>query len=157
MRTFIIEFPNEGVQIRAELLEEKAPKTCEAFWKVLEVPLHTSGKHAMYTGKEVSVQFPRELCEQTALHEVAPENQTCFPQPGELLFTYVGPYAWGGIPSPIYDVGCFYGPDARTFFPMGWLPGNRFAMVHRDDLEAFAEMGAKTGTHGIQPMTFRRA
>ncbi len=156
MRTFIMEFPNDNIEIRATLLDDKAPNTCKAFWDVIETPLETSGKHAMYTGKEISVQFPAALCEKTDLHEVRPENQTCFPQPGELLFTYVGAYAWGGMPKAIYDVGCFYGPDARTFFPMGWLPGNRFAKVWEEDLEKFAEMGAKTGNEGIQAMNFRR-
>ncbi|MCF6138416.1 DUF3830 family protein [Pseudalkalibacillus berkeleyi] len=156
MRTFIIEFPKDNVVVRANLLDEKAPQTCEAFWNIIEVPLETSGKHAMYTGKEISVQFPQERCGSTALHEVRPENQTCFPQPGELLFTYVGAYAWEGMPKPIYDVGCFYGPDARTFFPMGWLPGNKFAKVWDEDLEKFAEMGTKASNEGIQPMVFKR-
>lgn len=157
MKSFKIIFPEHDVVIRAHLLEEKAPKTCEAFWEVIKEPLETSGKHAMYTGKEISVQLPAERSFSTALHEVKPENISCYPLPGELLYTFMPAYAWGGMPNAIYDLGCFYGPDARTFFPMGWLPGNRFATVENDDLGVFEQMGVKANNEGIQKIRIERA
>lgn len=152
-----LSFPHHQIEIWADLLTEKAPITCKAIWEILETPLQVSCKHAMYTGKELSIQLPQERCDTTPLHEVAPENQTCFPAVGDLLFTYMPPYAWNGIPAPIYDLGCFYGQDCRTFFPMGWVPGNRFAAIRQEDLETFALMGAKAIQEGQQTIILQRA
>mgnify|MGYP005748836529 CR=1 FL=1 len=156
MKRFSIEFPDHDITIEAKLLEERAPKTCEAFWGIIEKPLHLTGKHAMYTGPEISVQLPKELCESTNLEKFPPENQTCFPSPGDLLFTFVPEFAWKGIPQAVYDLGCFYGPEARTLFPMGWLAGNRFATVEYKDLEKIAQIGSKVLLEGQQKLTIRR-
>lgn len=156
MKAFKLTFPEHGVSIRATLLEDKAPKTCQAFWDIIQEPLETNGRHAMYTGKEISVQLPGERAASTDLHEVPPENITCFPLPGELLYTFMPPYAWGGNPQAIYDLGCFYGPDARTFFPMGWIAGNRFAKVWDEDFETFGEMGSKANIEGVQQIVIER-
>jgi len=152
-----IEFPEHQISLRAELLEEQAPKTTESILKILsKEPVKTTGKHAMYTGKEISVQFSEEICEGSGLSGEVKENLTCFPQPGDLLFTYMPAYAWGGVPSQIFDLGIFYGRDARTFFPMGWLPGNLFAKVIPEDLEKLARIGSETLLHGQQKIVIRK-
>ncbi|MBE4908529.1 DUF3830 family protein [Bacillus luteolus] len=150
MSLFNINFIDIDVSIRARLLSEKAPATTEAFLKLLKNPIPSTGKHAMYTGKEISIQLPVKSCEGTELHDPAKENLTCFPQPGDILFTFMPAYAWGGVPTPIYDFGLFYGRDARTFFPAGWLPGNLFARVLDEDMEELEEIGKLIHTKGQQ-------
>jgi hypothetical protein len=153
---FTISFPKHDVVIRAGLLSEQAPATCQAFWELIREPLALTCRHAMYTGKEMSVQLPADKCSSTPLHQAAPENLTCFPAAGDLLYTFMPAYAWNGIPVPIYDLGLFYGRDCRTFFPMGWVPGNRFAVVESRDVEDFSRMGQKTSTDGQQTLIIER-
>src|SRR5690625_2868197 len=158
MKQFLIVFPELDVEVKATLLTEKAPKTCEGFWEALgEDGIETSGKHAMYTGREISVQLPLENPEESVLHEPAEENLTCFPLPGDLLFTFMPKHAFGGIPTAIYDLGIFYGRDARTFFPMGWLPGNLFAQAaNEEERRKLAEVGNHINIHGIQKIILKR-
>ncbi|MEZ7172955.1 DUF3830 family protein [Sporosarcina sp. OR05] len=152
-----IEFPEHQISVRAELLEKQAPITTTSILQILSnESIETTGKHAMYTGKEISVQFSEEVCSDSGLSGDVKENLTCFPQPGDLLFTYMPAYAWGGVPSQIFDIGIFYGRDARTFFPMGWLPGNHFAKVISEDLEKLADIGSKTLLHGQQKVIIRK-
>lgn len=151
-----IEFPKHNVVVKAELLEQQAPRTTEGIKKILSRDKHvTTGKHAIYTGKEISVQLPEEICEESGLGGEVKENLTCFPQPGDILFTYLPAFAWGGVPSQIFDIGIFYGKDARTFFPMGWLPGNLFARVIPEDLEKLARMGQEILLTGQQKLVFQ--
>jgi len=151
-----IEFPKHNVVVKAELLEQQAPGTTEGIKKILIKDKHvTTGKHAIYTGKEISVQLPEEICEESGLGGDVKENLTCFPQPGDILFTYLPAFAWGGVPSQIFDIGIFYGKDARTFFPMGWLPGNLFARVIPEDLEKLARMGQEILLTGQQKLIFQ--
>jgi len=153
MPNLIIHFHDSDIKVRAELLTEKAPKTTKELMSVLSSAYETTGKHAMYTGKEISVQLAETLFQDSDLGEQVKENLTCFPQPGDILFTYMPKYAWAGIPSQIFDVGIFYGSNARTFFPMGWLPGNLFARVVNEDLEKLAKMGELTLTSGQQKLS----
>jgi hypothetical protein len=152
MSTFFqIRFVESDVTLKARILEEKAPTTAQAFADLLQTSaIETTGKHAMYTGKEVSIQLPKRSCESTLLHEPPKENLTCFPQPGDILYTFMPAYAWGGIPQPIYDFGLFYGKEARTFFPAGWLPGNLFARIIDEDLEELEEIGRVIHLKGQQ-------
>src|SRR5690625_7988979 len=108
------------------MLEDKAPKTCEGFWEAIKEPVHTSGKHAMYTGREISVQLPPDQQKDSILHEPAQENLTCFPLPGYIFFTYMLKHAYGGISLSVYDIGILYGRYARTFLTMGMIQGNLF-------------------------------
>jgi|SRR5699024_2610258 len=158
MSDFKIIFPDAEVEVKAVLLNDKAPRTCEGFWKALAGLVETSGNHAMYTGREISVQLPGDVCKNGALHEVPKENLTCFPLPGDLLFTFMPKHAFGGLPFPIYDVGLFYGRDARTFFPMGWLPGNHFAMVSNENERLKLEkVGGIINEEGRQRVVFKRS
>lgn len=151
-----IEFPDHQLIIQAELVEKKAPVTTKSIKKILSTSqVQTVGKHAMYTGREISVQFSEDICKDSGLSGDLKENLTCFPQPGDLLFTYMPAYGWEGVPSQIFDIGIFYGKDARTFFPMGWLPGNLFAKVIPDDLEKLAEIGSKIHLNGQQSIIIR--
>lgn len=147
---FKVSFPNLQEEVTGFFIEDKTPKTSEALKHVLNNKLETTARHAMYTGKEISLQIPETFENVAVLRECVKENLTCFPTPGDILFTYMPSYAFGGNPFEIYDIGIFYGRDARTFFPMGWMPGNLCARIVDEDLQKLAEIGMKIHAQGYQ-------
>src|SRR5690349_25089533 len=91
-----VTFVEKGVWARLELLSDLAPLTCEAFLSAL--PFEVTAVHAMYTGPELSMRIPRS-------DGPPPENQTCFPIPGDLLWTVIPAWASAGNREPIQDPG----------------------------------------------------
>jgi hypothetical protein len=105
-----------GVRAIAELLEEEAPKTCEAMWKCLASPMETQGIHAMWVGRELMFIMPEES------HKVDPakipvENSTAHPLPGDVCWTYYPPRTerdpFQVFPpgKSLWDFFIIYGPD----------------------------------------------
>ena len=147
-------FAEENVAATAALLEEKAPQTCAAIWKQLAEPLDLQGTHAMWTGPEVSLQIPPDLAVED-LAKLPEENLTVFPPAGGVVWAYMPTHAFGGHPGPLYDIGVFYGPQARIFLPMGWVPCNHFADLE-GDWEEFRAVCRRTRTEGTKPLRFER-
>src|SRR5699024_4547615 len=158
MEQFLIVFPDCNEEIKVNLLKDKAPKTCEKFLEAIDTNVETTGSHAIYTGREISVQLPFPRENDFGMSSIPKENLTCFPLPGDILFTYMPEYAFGGNPNAIYDIGLFYGRDSRTFFPMGWLPGNLFAQVaDNSELQKLEKMGEKIRNGGNEKIIFKRS
>jgi len=158
VRWIELDFYQEGVRVRARLLTELAPATCEAIWRLAGLQPTLTGVHAAFTGRELSVRIPKDIAAQAGgLEALPPENQTVLPLPGDLVWAYLPPYAWGGVPEPIYDLGIFYGRDSRLFLPVGWVPGNRFAQVDSDDLAALADVASRAQVEGKKMLILRRA
>lgn len=139
----------------ARLLVEQAPATTDAIWHLLAEPLTMTGVHAMWTGPEISLQVPPDRAHEALAH-LPPENQTVFPEAGDLVWAYLPPYAYGGMPDPLYDIGLFYGPHGRIFLPVGWVPANRFARLE-GDFTAFAEACRRFRLTGARRVTLERA
>lgn len=152
-RRIIIRLEN-GPSATARLLSEQAPATTDAIWELLAEPLVVKGIHAMWTGPEISLQVPPERAHDALAH-LPPENQTIFPQPGDLVWAYLPPYAFGGMPDPVYDIGLFYGPHGRIFLPVGWVPANRFASLDGDFSE-FADTCRQLRLAGAREVTLAR-
>jgi hypothetical protein len=57
-RKIEINFVDEGVSAKAELLWDQAPRTSECIWNLLETPVENLGIHAMWTGREISFPIP---------------------------------------------------------------------------------------------------
>lgn len=153
-----LDFFEEGIRVRARLLTRLAPVTCEAMWRLAGLEPALTGVHASFTGRELSVRVPTDVAERAGgLDALPPENQTILPLPGDLVWAYLPPYAWSGVPEPIYDLGVFYGRDSRLLLPVGWVPGNRFAQVEGDDLVALADVAARAQTEGKKQLILRRA
>jgi hypothetical protein len=153
-RSVQIVIPAFEVQVRARLLTDRAPATCQAIWEQLEEPLEIAGTHAMWTGPEISMQIPPEAAV-PGLSRIPAENQTVFPQPGALVWAYLPPRVWAGMPGPLYDLGLFYAPQGRIFLPIGWVPCNHFAQLEGDS-EKFQEACRRFLTEGRQQLVFRR-
>ncbi len=149
-----ISIPQLQVQARARLLTDKAPATCRAIWEQLSQPLELMGTHAMWTGPEISMQIPPDQAI-ASLAQIPAENQTVFPQPGALVWAYLPPRMYAGMPGPLYDLGLFYGPQGRIFLPIGWVPCNHFAQLE-GDWQEFQQACRQLLTEGRQTLAFQR-
>jgi hypothetical protein len=142
-----LNFP--GVELRAELTQALAPESCALLARALERPLSCTARHAIWTGPEISMPLP--TCQQTEpLAQHPAEALSVFPQPGDLLLTALPPHAWPGQAGALIDLGLFYGPQGRCFFPLGWLAGTLVARLLPEDLAAAAELGSDLLRRGEQ-------
>lgn len=155
MKKIKISFIDEKVEAIANLLEDKAPVTCACLWKALKSPVEGMCIHAIWTGREISFPFPREVfpCDE-GLH-LPPENQITIPLPGDIVWNAYSPYQWQGNPNIVYDFGVFYGRDSRLFLPMGWKPSTLFATIE-ENLVSFAEVCARCQSEGKKRLRIER-
>ena len=154
MKILITE-PQSALSVRAALLPEKAPANAAFLWRWLETAREVPSIHAIWTGPEISCPIPpAQVAGEPALPA---ENATLHPQPGDVVLAHVPARVWGGNPDPIFDVGLFYGPGARMFFPIGWLAGSVVAQVLPEDRAALADACGRIRRSGACTITFARA
>jgi hypothetical protein len=153
--TLRIQCEAAGLDVRAAFQSAKAPANIEFLKAYLATQRVIPGIHAMWTGPEISCPVPAAHLE-GADYAVAlpPENATLYPQPGDIVLAYVPAYVWGGSPNPVFDIGIFYGPGARMFFPIGWLAGSVVAQVLPDQRPALAEACTRIRRTGACEITF---
>lgn len=140
------------LDVRAVFLEAKAPRNVAFLRGYLSTPRVVPGLHAMWTGPEISCPIPAGHLDSP--EPLPPENATLHPQPGDIVMAYVPPRVWGGNPDPIFDIGVFYGPGARMFFPIGWLAGSVTAQVIPEDLTPLAAACTRIRRSGACEITF---
>ncbi len=144
-----------GLSVQADFLPEKAPANLAFLRHYLAQPRLVPGLHAMWTGPEISCPVPpAHLAGAAYATPLPPENATLHPQPGDVVLAYVPARMWGGSPDPIFDIGLFYGPGARMFFPIGWLAGSVVAQVRATDRVALAEACGRIRRAGACDITF---
>jgi hypothetical protein len=155
MKTLRIHSSAAGLDVLADMLPAKAPENAAFLARYLETPRIVPGLHAMWTGPEISCPVPAaHLKGADWAQALPPENATLHPQPGDVVLAYVPPRMWGGNPDPIFDIGLFYGPGARMFFPIGWLAGSVLAQVRPENREALAEACGRIRKSGACEITF---
>jgi Protein of unknown function (DUF3830) len=147
-------FDETGATAIAEFHEDAAPRTCNAMWAALEVPMRATGIHAMFAGREIMIEMPKDN-QRFDPTTIPPENQTVTPLPGELMWFYFPDHAEVGFPREIYDFAIIYGRDTRILIPQGWVPGNVFATITRG-LPEFARCCERVRTEGLKSFTVRR-
>jgi hypothetical protein len=130
--------PRSGLDVRFRLLADRAPAGAAFLAALLAEPKAIEAIHAIWTGPEISCPVPLRLVPPPARGPLPAENATIHPQPGDLVLAYVPPRLWGGGPDPVFDLGIFYGPGARLFFPIGWLPGSVVGRAAPAELEPLA-------------------
>ncbi|MQT12576.1 DUF3830 family protein [Segnochrobactrum spirostomi] len=156
-RTIVIREARSGLAVTARLLAEKAPENVAFLWAYLETPRLVPGLHAMWTGPEISCPIPPDHLAGAAYANPLPaENATLHPQPGDIVLAYVPARMWGGNPSPIFDIGLFYGPGARMFFPIGWLAGSVVAEIAPEQRAALAAACGVIRRNGACEISFAR-
>jgi hypothetical protein len=132
----VLEIVSGDYRFAARLEEDEAPATVAAFRRLL--PLESRIIHARWSGESCWIPFG-EL-------DVGfgPENATCYPSPGQILF-YPGGVSETEILFP-------YGPTAFAS-KAGMLAGNHFATIVEGG-ENLGELGRKVLWEGAQPIRF---
>jgi hypothetical protein len=120
----------------ARLEEEAAPATVAAFRRLL--PLESRIIHARWSGEACWIPFGDLDV------GFGPENATCYPAPGQLLF----------YPGGVSETEILF-PYGHTAFASkaGALAGNHFATV-LEGIEQLGELGRKALWEGAQPISF---
>lgn len=118
----------------AKLEEEKAPKTCEVFKKLL--PLSNKTIHCRWCGEAVWVPLDDM--------ELENENHTTYPSKGEILF-----YPGGSIGAELLLP---YGSCVFTS-KVGNLSGNHFLTII-SNLEKLEKLGGELLENGAVDITF---
>jgi len=166
---FIAKYPDDHIEIKVELLDKQAPETCEAFWNMLEKPIINKARHAIMVGPCINLrnsfsfeEVRRGLGERTLL---LPENLTCFPGPGDVLWSQ-----WDkttgtmrGIP-PSYTIAMFYGSGGRYLVNAGLVSRSCFARVRgwetdppTPNFEKLVTIGRGLAEKGDKRVVFTRA
>lgn len=93
-------YPDSGVFVLAEMLDDEAPNVCKAIWDML--PIESKVIHGMYSGAEVfaMVDNPQPLTGQ---------NLVQIPLPGELLYYYEPNLGAAGGKKPVGEIVVVYG------------------------------------------------
>lgn len=158
MRAIRIQEERSGLDTSAHLLADAAPANAAFLWSLLAIPRDIPAIHAMWTGPEISASIPDAMLADSHRAEGVPlENATVLPQPGELVLTYLPARVWGGGEAPVFDLGLFYGPHGRLFFPIGWHAGSVVARVAQPDLPALAAACARIRASGACTLHFSHA
>ena len=147
---FQIVFKKSGVVVVADLLEDKAPITCENFWNVIADPHHEVLRHGGETGPEMWCFVPPPA------EELPYENSTVFPEHGDILYYhYRQPPTRDGV--MVYDIGIYW-DRGQSKLAQGWIAGNLFARIHgREQIELLRREAACLLTEGEGTVTLRRA
>jgi hypothetical protein len=147
------------VRCAARLLEDEAPKTCEAVWQAL--PQSGDVFHAKYASNEIYTIVP-------LLGENPPgnEHRTITPIPGDIMYFYLPPgtrlpaaardLAKGS--KAVVDLAIFYDRNNLLLSPAeGFTPGNVFATIVRG-LEEMKAAGNSVWSEGAvgEKLTFKR-
>ena len=132
----MLEIVAGGFRFAGRLEEEAAPLTVTAFRRLL--PLESRIIHARWSGEACWIPFG-EL-------DVGfgPENATCYPAPGQLLF----------FPGGVSETEILF-PYGSTSFASkaGALAGNHFATI-LEGVEQLPELGRKALWEGAQEIRF---
>ena len=123
-------------RFEARLEEALAPATVAAFRRLL--PLDSRIIHARWSGEACWIPFGDLDV------GFGPENATCYPSPGQILF----------YPGGVSETEILF-PYGSTSFASkaGALAGNHFATVV-DGVEQLPDLGRKALWEGAQPILF---
>jgi hypothetical protein len=132
----MLEIVSGDFRFTARLEAELAPATAAAFRRLL--PLDSRIIHARWSGEACWIPFGDLDV------GFGPENATCYPAPGQILF----------YPGGVSETEILF-PYGSTSFASkaGALAGNHFATV-LDGVEQLPDLGHKALWEGAQPIRF---
>jgi hypothetical protein len=134
-----VEIAVSELRLEAVLEHEVAPKTCEAFTKLL--PLTSQLIHVRWSGEAIWIPMDE------AGVKLDFENHTSHPVPGQVIF-YAGGYNEAEIFIP-YG-GCVFSSK------VGQLAGNHFLTII-DGAETLKTIGERVLWEGAQPISMKLA
>ncbi|HZC69536.1 MAG TPA: DUF3830 family protein [Jatrophihabitans sp.] len=161
-RQIEVSLDKRGVRCVARLLDELAPRTCDAIWDAL--PLSGQAYHAKYARNEIYALVPA-----FADPEPDRENTTITPIPGDLVYFGFEPWQLApmshGYQDPALhsaarsvDVALFYNRNNLLLNPdFGFVPGNVFGTIE-SGLDEIAAASQDLWMHGAagETLSFRR-
>lgn len=143
---FLVAFAGEGVEARARLLPDLAPRTCEAISAAL--PVQGQARHAIYSGSEVYLILPELL-------RLPRENATTRVVPGDVGFAWIEAGSFYGAHEDYSEVCWFYDRDATPSTPEGPIPVSLFARL--EQAEALFEVCRRMRLEGAKEVELRRS
>lgn len=150
-----IEFTDAGVVGRVELLEDGAPRTCQAIWDCL--PKSGAGSHAMYSGT-IGALF---LDDPTVGATIGEEHSTSNITTGDVIFTHYDAMTRHGHANALSEIYWAYDRYCRPTIPGQFVPAvaNVFGRVVGTDSEvaAFYDMSRRLHSEGFKHIEIRRA
>jgi hypothetical protein len=153
-RKIVLELLESGVSTVAELLEDRAPLTCEAIWRALEHPLETKALHGIWTGRTLEIDIPDK--NRNFDPDLIPlENATTTPVRGDMLWEYIPTGQIRSLFDGVWNIVVSYGPEALIRTPLGPQPANVWAEI-RDEGEEFYRACAKTWFGKAQTIQIKR-
>lgn len=146
-----------NVRCVAMLLEDKAPRTCEAVWAAL--PQQGDVYHAKYASNEIYALVP------PFTEEIGWENRSVTPAAGDVCYFHFSAgmsrpreAVVAGIDGPFVDLAVFYDRDNLLLSPKeGFTPANVYATIV-ENLDGIREAGNdiwRTGFAG-ERLVYRR-
>ncbi len=148
-KQFEIVFEKSGVIVTAELLEDKAPITCENFWNAIASPHRDKISHGSETGPEIWCFVPPPA------EELPYENATVFPEHGDILYYhYRQPPTRDGV--MVFDIGIYW-DRGQSKLKQGWIPGNLFAQIKgREQVQILRKEAGRLLMEGAGTVVLRR-
>jgi hypothetical protein len=129
----------------ADLLEDRAPRTCDLIWRRL--PLEGRLVHGMYSGPELFILLE-------GFPGVGPENQVSRPLPGDVGYFHQEAGLYATSPHEVAELVYVYDRGAAIKGAEGhdsWI--NLFARLRPDGAEAFLAASKRARREG--PFTLR--
>ena len=149
-----LELVESGVAAVAELLEDRAPRTCDAIWRALEKPIETTALHGIWTGRTLEMNIP-EGNRHFDPDSIPLENATTTPIRGDILWEYIPKGRIRSLFDGTWSIVLAYGPEALMRTPLGPQPANVWAEI-RDDAEGFFQECATMWFGKAQTMRIKR-
>lgn len=148
-KQFEIVFEKSCAVVVVDLLEDKAPITCENFWNGIEKPVEEKLHHGGETGPEMWCFVPPPS------EELPYENSTVFPEHGDILYYhYRQPPTRDGV--DVFDIGIYW-DRGQSKLKQGWIPGNLFARVSgKEQLQILRREAGRLLTGGDGNVVLRR-
>jgi hypothetical protein len=148
-KQFEIVFEDSGAVVVADLLDGRAPITCENFWDGIAQPVTQDLHHGGETGPEMwcFVPPPKE--------ELPYENSTVFPEHGDILYYhYRQPPTRDGV--MVYDIGIYW-DRGQSKLKQGWIAANLFAQIRgKEQWQVLRQEAGRLLMEGDGRVTLRR-
>ncbi len=135
-----LEFVDQKIKIRARLLEEEMPRTCNELIKHL--PLESIATHARYSGSEVAMLLSTDI-------KIEREKATSAVQTGDIAYVWLNRDDHYGLDDDVSEICWFYDKDSTPTMAEGPVRVNVFARIEGDARE-FYKASANTRITGVK-------
>jgi hypothetical protein len=160
-RRLEIRFPKTATVAVAELLDDRAPRTCDAIWAVLDRPAEGLVIHAAQSGQNVAFYSVSPI---NHAEDLPLENHQVRGRAGDIMYFYQPAGRLAGLESQaewlnptgeIHEILFSYGVSDLTGPAIAGWRGSCFAKI-AENLEGFARVCHAMRIQGAQTMVITR-